>query len=71
VAIGRALINEPKIVLADEPTGNLDSATADKIFRLLEDLHREGLTLIVVTHNMELAQMAHRIVRLKDGEIVP
>jgi ABC-type lipoprotein export system ATPase subunit len=69
VAIGRALINEPKIILADEPTGNLDSATAQKIFDLLESLHKQGLTLIVVTHNMELADLAHRVIKLKDGGI--
>ncbi len=69
VAIGRALINEPKIILADEPTGNLDSATAQRIYDLLDSLHKQGLTLIVVTHNMDLAQMAHRVIKLKDGEI--
>jgi len=69
VSIGRALINEPKILMADEPTGNLDSATAEKIFGLFKKLNDTGLSLIVVTHNMELASMAHRVVRLKDGEI--
>lgn len=69
VAIGRALINEPKIILADEPTGNLDSATAYKILELFQSLNEQGLTLVIVTHNMELANMAHRVIRLKDGEI--
>jgi len=69
VAIGRALINEPKIILADEPPGNLDSVTSQRIFNLLESLHEQGLTLIVVTHNMELAKVAQRVIRLKDGEI--
>jgi putative ABC transport system ATP-binding protein len=69
VAIGRALINEPKIILADEPTGNLDSATSLKIFELFQNLNRQGLTLIVVTHNMELAKIAHNVVQLRDGEI--
>jgi putative ABC transport system ATP-binding protein len=69
VAIGRALINEPKIILADEPTGNLDSATSLRIFELFRNLNRQGLTLIVVTHNMELAKIAHNVVQLRDGEI--
>jgi putative ABC transport system ATP-binding protein len=70
VAIGRALVNEPKIILADEPTGNLDSATADRIYELFRDLNGQGLTLIVVTHNAELAKRAHRVMSLKDGQIV-
>jgi len=69
VAIGRALINEPKIILADEPTGNLDSATAVKIFQLFQDLNSQGLTLIIVTHNLELAKSAHRVIQLRDGEV--
>lgn len=69
VAIGRALINEPKIILADEPTGNLDSATALRIFQLFQDLNSQGLTLIIVTHNLELAKIAHNVVQLRDGEI--
>ena len=70
VAIGRALINEPKIILADEPTGNLDSATALRIFQLFQNLNGQGLTLIIVTHNLELAKSAHKIIQLRDGEIV-
>jgi len=70
VAIGRALVNEPKIILADEPTGNLDSATALKIFKLFQNLNGQGLTLIIVTHNLELAKSAHKTVQLRDGEIV-
>jgi putative ABC transport system ATP-binding protein len=69
VAIGRALINEPKIILADEPTGNLDSATSHKIFQLFQNLNRKGLTLIIVTHNLELAKSAHKVIKLRDGEI--
>jgi len=69
VAIGRALINEPKIILADEPTGNLDSATSLKIFQLFQNLNRKGLTLIIVTHNLELAKSAHKVIQLRDGEI--
>ena len=70
VAIGRALINHPQIILADEPTGNLDSATSQMIFELFEELNRRGMTLIIVTHNLELARKAHKIYTLKDGEIV-
>ncbi|MCX6004773.1 MAG: ABC transporter ATP-binding protein [Chloroflexi bacterium] len=69
VSIARALINQPKILMADEPTGNLDSATAEKIYEIFKKLNQAGLTLIVVTHNMELATMAHRVIKLKDGEI--
>jgi len=70
VAIGRALITNPRIILADEPTGNLDSVTARAIFDLFQDLNGQGLTLLVVTHNVELAKMAHKIICLADGEIV-
>lgn len=69
VAIGRALVNSPKVLLADEPTGNLDSVTAETIYQLFLRLNREGLTIIVVTHNLELAGIAHRVIRLKDGRI--
>lgn len=70
VAIGRALINDPKIILADEPTGNLDSVTAQKIYELFNELNRQGLTLVTVTHNIELANEAQKIYTLKDGQIV-
>lgn len=69
VAIGRALINNPRIVFADEPTGNLDSATAEGIFSLFEELHEEGLTLVVVTHNTELAKRAGRTITIRDGRV--
>lgn len=69
VAIARALVNKPSIVLADEPTGNLDSKTSVEIMGLLEDIHNEGNTIILVTHEPDIALHAHRIVRLKDGEI--
>ncbi len=69
VAIGRALVNSPKVLLADEPTGNLDSITAETIYQLFLRLNREGLTIIVVTHNLDLAGIAHRVIRLKDGKI--
>jgi putative ABC transport system ATP-binding protein len=70
VAIGRALINDPKIILADEPTGNLDSATSKMIFQLFQKLNRQGLTLVIVTHNIELAKQAQKIYTLRDGQIV-
>jgi putative ABC transport system ATP-binding protein len=69
VSIGRALINEPKILMADEPTGNLDSATAEKIYELFKKLNSTGLSLVIVTHNMDLAAMAHTVIKLKDGKI--
>lgn len=67
VALARALVNSPSIILADEPTGNLDSKTSEEIMALFEDIHRKGNTIIVVTHEEDIAQHAHRIVRLKDG----
>lgn len=69
VAVARALVNEPSIILADEPTGNLDSKTSIEIMGLLEDIHKAGNTIIVVTHEEDIAQHAHRIIRLIDGEI--
>jgi putative ABC transport system ATP-binding protein len=67
VAIARALVNSPAIILADEPTGNLDSKTSVEIMALFEEIHKKGNTIIVVTHEEDIAQHAHRIVRLKDG----
>jgi putative ABC transport system ATP-binding protein len=69
VAIARALVNEPSIVLADEPTGNLDSKTGLEIMALLDDVHRGGNTVILVTHEEDVAANAERIVRLRDGKI--
>ncbi len=69
VAIARALVNNPSILLADEPTGNLDSKTGDEIMLLFEELYRAGNTIIVVTHEQEVAEHARRIVRLRDGLI--
>jgi putative ABC transport system ATP-binding protein len=69
VAIARALVNSPPIILADEPTGNLDSTTGKEIMELLRDLNSEGQTVIMVTHNPENARYAHRIIQLKDGQI--
>ena len=69
VAIARALVNKPSIILADEPTGNLDSKTAIDIMGLLDDIHRKGNTVIVVTHEEDIAKHAARIIRLFDGEV--
>lgn len=69
VAVARALVNKPSIILADEPTGNLDSKTSTEIMGLFEEIHRQGNTIILVTHEEDIAQHAHRIVRLKDGLI--
>lgn len=69
VAVARALINNPSIILADEPTGNLDSKTSVDIMNLFDEIHRMGNTIILVTHEEEIAQYAHRVIRLKDGEV--
>jgi putative ABC transport system ATP-binding protein len=69
VAIARSIVNNPHIILADEPTGNLDSATGAEIMDLLESLNRAGRTIIMVTHEPDIAARAHRIVRLRDGRI--
>ncbi len=69
VAIARALVGGPSIVLADEPTGNLDSATSDSIVALLEELHRDGVTIVVITHNREIAGRFPRAVGLRDGMV--
>jgi putative ABC transport system ATP-binding protein len=70
-AIARALVAEPRLILADEPTGNLDSATGEEIAALLAELHREGRTVVLVTHNESLARRAQRMIRLRDGRIEP
>lgn len=70
VAIARALINNPKVILADEPTGNLDSKTSVEIMHLLTELHESGQTIVMVTHEEEIAQYAQRTVRMKDGQII-
>ncbi len=69
VAVARALINNPSIILADEPTGNLDTKTSIEIMALLEEIHSKGNTIILVTHEEDIAQHAHRIVRMRDGLI--
>ncbi len=67
VAVARALVNDPSILLADEPTGNLDSKTSYEIMDLFDQLHRKGNTIVMVTHEEDIAQYAHRIIRLRDG----
>lgn len=69
VAIARALVNEPELLLADEPTGNLDSVTGNGILKVLEELNRTGQTIVMVTHDSRIAERAHRIVTLADGKI--
>ncbi|MGO4210427.1 ABC transporter ATP-binding protein [Terriglobus sp. 2YAB30_2] len=69
VAIARALVNSPSIILADEPTGNLDSKTGDEIMALLDELHARGNTIVLVTHEPDIADFAHRIVTIRDGQI--
>ncbi|MBG42358.1 MAG: macrolide ABC transporter ATP-binding protein [Aequorivita sp.] len=67
VAVGRALVNKPSIILADEPTGNLDSKTSEEIMNLFNEIHKAGNTVILVTHEEDIAENAHRIIRLRDG----
>ena len=69
VAIARALVNNPSLILADEPTGNLDSKTSNEIMRIFSELHKKGNTIILVTHEEDIAKNAHRIIRLLDGKI--
>ena len=71
VAIARALINHPTLILADEPTGNLDTASGESIMAVLQDLHREGATIIIVSHDPRLTSYATQIVRILDGKITP
>ncbi len=70
VAIARSLINDPEIILADEPTGNLDTKTGSEIMQILKDFNKKGKTIILVTHNSELTKLANKKINLKDGQIV-
>ncbi len=70
VAIARALVNKPALILADEPTGNLDTKTGDKVLEMLEGLHKEGHTIVMVTHSEENAKRAGRTIEIRDGEVV-
>jgi putative ABC transport system ATP-binding protein len=69
VAIARALVNKPSIILADEPTGNLDSKTSVEIMALFDDLHAKGNTIILVTHEPDIAEFAHRVISIRDGVV--
>lgn len=69
VAVARALVNNPSIILADEPTGNLDTKTSYEIMELFEEIHKKGNTVIIVTHEEDIARYAHRIIRIRDGKI--
>ncbi len=70
VAIARALANDPEVILADEPTGNLDTKTGERIIELFKDLHRKGKTIVIVTHNPDVASAAEKIVHIRDGKIL-
>jgi len=70
VAIARALVNDPALILADEPTGNLDSASSNEVMAIFKKLHQDGRTVILVTHEPEVAAQADRIIRMKDGQVV-
>jgi putative ABC transport system ATP-binding protein len=70
VAIARALMNDPEIILADEPTGNLDSTTGEQIFELLTNMHKQGKTIVMVTHDPDIAKRAERVITVKDGVLI-
>jgi putative ABC transport system ATP-binding protein len=70
VAIARAIVNKPPVILADEPTGNLDTKTGDHVLDMLQDLNREGHTIVMVTHNVENAKRAGRTIEIRDGQVV-
>jgi putative ABC transport system ATP-binding protein len=70
VAVARALITSPKLILADEPTGNLDSGNGEQVMQMLEQMNSEGTTIVMVTHSINHAERAHRVINLFDGEMV-
>jgi len=70
VAIARAIVNKPNVIMADEPTGNLDTKSSTEIMKIFEDLNKEGATIIMVTHELDIAEHAKRIVKFRDGEII-
>jgi putative ABC transport system ATP-binding protein len=70
VAIARALVNDPEIILADEPTGNLDSKTGREVLKILADLHNEGRTIVIITHDEAITKLTERVVRIKDGKLI-
>ena len=70
VAISRALVTNPEYIFADEPTGSLDSKTSEEIVKMLFDLNRNGITIVIVTHNLEIANQCHHIIEIKDGNII-
>ncbi len=70
VAIARALVNKPRIIFADEPTGNLDTRNVKRAMQLFEDLHESGLTIVMVTHDLSVADYAHRVIRMSDGHVI-
>lgn len=70
VAIARALINDPTVIFADEPTGNLDTKSGKEVIEILQELHHAGRTIVIVTHDLELAKVAHRVIKVLDGQVV-